>query len=186
MDPGVRTHGMKVGSQDISSFTNLNIKLIRSVTGTRTRMRMTGKTTIALLVLRTGELKIFRCHLFFWHNKGWPKFTLQLSLSMTKPINDLCIQRTQINVCICQVWLIFIVRRNNKAHSKTGQTPRLIRVFAGCIGHFLGFAMCPHISEPPHDNTNKMTARPANPQISLGIRPVWSESSMCAWRKFGS
>ena len=24
--------------------------------------------------------------------------------------------------------------------------------------------------------------RPANTQISLGIRPVWSESSLCAWR----
>ena len=28
--------------------------------------------------------------------------------------------------------------------------------------------------------------RPAKTQISLGIRPVWSESSLSAWRKFGS
>ena len=35
-------------------------------------------------------------------------------------------------------------------------------------------------SEPPHDKTNKMTVRPAKTQISLGIRPVWSESSLCA------
>ena len=35
--------------------------------------------------------------------------------------------------------------------------------------------------EPPHDKTNKMTAvRPAKTQISLGIRLVWSESSLCA------
>ena len=34
--------------------------------------------------------------------------------------------------------------------------------------------------EPPHDKTNKMTVRPAKTQISLGIRPVWSESSLCA------
>ena len=34
--------------------------------------------------------------------------------------------------------------------------------------------------EPPHDKTNKMTLRPAKTQISLGIRPVWSESSLCA------
>ena len=27
---------------------------------------------------------------------------------------------------------------------------------------------------------NKMTVRPAKTQISLGIRPVWSESSLCA------
>ena len=40
--------------------------------------------------------------------------------------------------------------------------------------------------EPPHDKTNKMHVRPAKTQISLGIRPVWSESSLSAWRKLGS
>ena len=34
--------------------------------------------------------------------------------------------------------------------------------------------------EPPHDKTNKMNVCPAKTQISLGIRPVWSESSLCA------
>ena len=36
------------------------------------------------------------------------------------------------------------------------------------------------LCEPPHDKTNNMTVRPAKTQISLGIRPVWSESSLCA------
>ena len=36
------------------------------------------------------------------------------------------------------------------------------------------------IIEPPRDKTNKTTVRPAKTQISLGIRPVWSESSLCA------
>ena len=36
------------------------------------------------------------------------------------------------------------------------------------------------IIEPRHDKTNKMSERPAKTQISLGIRPVWSESSLCA------
>ena len=40
--------------------------------------------------------------------------------------------------------------------------------------------------EPPHEKTNKMAVRPAKIQISLGIRPVWSESSLSAWRKLGS
>ena len=31
-----------------------------------------------------------------------------------------------------------------------------------------------------------MTVRPTKTQISLGIRPVWSESSLSAWRKLGS
>ena len=36
------------------------------------------------------------------------------------------------------------------------------------------------IIEPPHDKTNKVAVRPAKAQISLGIRPVWSQSSLCA------
>ena len=34
--------------------------------------------------------------------------------------------------------------------------------------------------EPPHDKTNKITMRPAKTQISLGIRPAWSESLLFA------
>ena len=40
--------------------------------------------------------------------------------------------------------------------------------------------------EPRHDKTNKVSVRPAKTQISLGIRPVWSESSLSAWRNLGS
>ena len=40
--------------------------------------------------------------------------------------------------------------------------------------------------EPRHDKTIKMSVRLAKTQISLGIRPVWSESSLSAWRKLGS
>ena len=49
--------------------------------------------------------------------------------------------------------------------------------------------------EPPHDKTNKIDVRPAKTlirlgwaktQISLGISPVWSESSLCAqWCSMG-
>ena len=35
-------------------------------------------------------------------------------------------------------------------------------------------------NEPPRDKTNNVAVRPAKTQISLGIRPVWSESSLCA------
>ena len=34
------------------------------------------------------------------------------------------------------------------------------------------------IKEPPHDKTNKVVVRPEKTQMSLGIRPVWSESSL--------
>ena len=40
--------------------------------------------------------------------------------------------------------------------------------------------------EPRHDKTNIMAVRPAKTQISLGVCPVWSESSLSAWRKLGS
>ena len=36
------------------------------------------------------------------------------------------------------------------------------------------------IIQPQHEKNNKMSVRPAKTQISLGIRPVWSESSLCA------
>ena len=44
----------------------------------------------------------------------------------------------------------------------------------------------PYVYEPRHDKTNKLAVRPAKTQISPGIRPVWSESSLSAWRKLGS
>ena len=34
--------------------------------------------------------------------------------------------------------------------------------------------------EPRHDKTSKICVRPVKTPISLGIRPVWSESSLCA------
>ena len=43
-----------------------------------------------------------------------------------------------------------------------------------------------NIFESQHDKTNKMSVRPAKTQISMGIRPVWSDSSLSAWRKPGS
>ena len=35
------------------------------------------------------------------------------------------------------------------------------------------------IYEPPCDETNNVVVRPVKTQISLGIRPVWSEPSLC-------
>ena len=40
-----------------------------------------------------------------------------------------------------------------------------------------------HTNEPPHVKTNKMPMHQAKTQISLGIRPVWSESLLSVWRK---
>ena len=42
------------------------------------------------------------------------------------------------------------------------------------------------VYEPRHDKANNVAVCPAKTQISLGIRPVWSGSSLSAWRKLGS
>ena len=42
------------------------------------------------------------------------------------------------------------------------------------------------VEEPRHDKTNEVGVRPAKTQISLGIRPVWPESSLSAWKNIGS
>ena len=42
------------------------------------------------------------------------------------------------------------------------------------------------VFEPPHDKTDKMACAPTKTQISQGMCPVWSESSLSAWRKLGS
>ena len=52
--------------------------------------------------------------------------------------------------------------------------------------HLRSSIYCYFTVEPWHDKTNKMFLRQAKTQISLGIRPVWSESSLSAWRKLGS
>ena len=94
-----------------------------------------------------------------------------------------------------------------------GRMPRLIWDFAGHTCHFVCFVMLwfsyvnviskvrrlilSHTAllimesescffELRHDKTNNVAVRPAKTHISLGIRPVWSESSLSAWRKLGS
>ena len=42
------------------------------------------------------------------------------------------------------------------------------------------------IYELRHDKTNNMAVCPAKAQISLGVRPVWSESLLSAWSDLGS
>ena len=43
-----------------------------------------------------------------------------------------------------------------------------------------------HIWVASWQNPTKWHVRPLKTQISLGIRPVWAESSLSAWRKLGS
>ena len=63
------------------------------------------------------------------------------------------------------------------ARNSTSIRPVSVRLAGGVI---LTLQPAQEIIEPRHDKTNKMAVRPAKTQISLGIRPVWSESSLCA------
>ena len=58
----------------------------------------------------------------------------------------------------------------------------------GCSFKIWAYTVCPDLcwNEPRLDKTNKVSVRPAKTQISLGICPVWSESSLSAWRKLGA
>ena len=57
-----------------------------------------------------------------------------------------------------------------------GMKTRIHRSFQ--LNHFWSFVL--NKIEPPRDKINEMSVHPAKTQISLGIRPVWSESSLCA------
>ena len=67
---------------------------------------------------------------------------------------------------LLEVWLILVILMT---------LPALLPYYA-----FL------EIYKPRHDKTNKVSVRPAKTQISLGIRSVWSESSLSPWRNTGS
>ena len=50
--------------------------------------------------------------------------------------------------------------------------------------HFTG--VLDYQCEPRHDKIKRVSVRPSKTQISLGIRPVWSQSSLSTWRKLRS
>ena len=47
------------------------------------------------------------------------------------------------------------------------------------VAHIMYSTFVHLLYEPPHDKINNVAVRPAKTHISLGIRPVWSESSLC-------
>ena len=135
-----------------------------------------------------------------------------MSRDLTKPTKWVCAQRRLWSAQ--SVWSVFAVRKKKagvRSYPLSAQR-RLCSDWAHT--HFVGFVMSwlsyhpfPLIYavdllwlvsktleitslwnafEPRHDKTNKMAVRPVKIQINLGIRPVWSESSLSAWRKLGS
>ena len=73
---------------------------------------------------------------------------------------------------VIQLWRLIIINMTRLSHRNTisfFNVRKMTAVENDCSSN-----------EPQHDKTNKVTVRPAKTQISLGIRPVYSESSLCA------
>ena len=87
-------------------------------------------------------------------------------------------------------WQIYQYYQTNWSPQNEPSSVKNVLIVYSCLSQlvrqgFLWKSYQPHAAsqrkfEPPRDKTNKMTVRPAKTQISLGIRPVWSESSLCA------
>ena len=104
---------------------------------------------------------------------------------------SVCPAKTQSLPSSLSAWRKLGSLATNWAHSKdsdqTGRMPRLTWVFAGRTLTLLVLSCCGSfyynkVSEKQVGMTKptKWSVRPAKIQISLGIRPVWSESLLCA------
>ena len=80
------------------------------------------------------------------------------------------------------MYLVYYVLQECLPFSICYPTDRLVLLHVGpaAVVQFPPLSSYSIVNEPPHDKTNKMIVRPAMTQISLGIRPVWSESSQWA------
>ena len=78
----------------------------------------------------------------------------------------------------CKTILVGAVIMPFGSHSNLSQKQHEV----GCLRLVREWFRSLHIDtfEPPLDKNNKVTVRPAKTQISLGIRPVWSKSLLCA------
>ena len=75
--------------------------------------------------------------------------------------------KTQISLGICPVWSESLL-----CTKWVAKDPSFLRADSKDSNQTGGM--------PQHDKTNKMRVHPAKTQISLGIQPVWSESSLGA------
>ena len=80
------------------------------------------------------------------------------------------------SLCIGFIWCTFI----KLWHDKESPISRIPKICRPALRSFSAWGMTElYIIELPHDKTNKMTVHPAK-------TPVWSESSLSAWRKLES
>ena len=120
------------------------------------------------------------------HSEDWSDWTdAQADLSLHWAGRSVCwfCHALADQSSMCALW---VANGKNFLHEDSEDCDQ-----TGCMARLNAQAdlcLCwPHKSfEPVHDKTNKVTVRPAKTWISLGIRPVWSESSLSTWIKLGS
>ena len=145
-------------------------------------MDLVSLVEILLLVFMINQRNKIRS---FTEKIKCPLFLLCFSMKYRdvsgKPIISLC----QLSPLVKILLLVFI--QWNKIRSYTEKIKYSLYIWIW-YDHFIVvifFFFLLRI-EPPHDKTNKVSVRLAKTQISLDIRPVWSESSLSAGRKLRS
>ena len=133
----------------------------------------TGQHTVILLVLSWGgsnECLLVSLTKVIW----WVSVYFCVNLGPNKiPFNLFC--TSSFPICSTKIY-----QRKNK-QTKQCLNHKYTRNRTVNIGYC--WMMRQKNNEPRYDNTNKMNVCPAKTQISLGISPVWSKSSLFAWRK---
>ena len=108
-------------------------------------------------------------------------------------VTTLHVLKSCLALCPRVLFFLFVVASFGEEGARLCASPAFVCLFYVsfcplslplCVGGWLRFVALPGLFcwlfEPRHDKTNKMSVRPAKTQISLGIRLVWSESSLCA------
>ena len=122
-----------------------------------------------------------------------PKFSDRYARANSADPDQSLIRVYTVCQSVCIVWTHYSVVEPHSSNFRVITTNFLgVRIFRKFTVVILDFTV--HFScswktgrnELRHDKTNSVAVRPAKTQISLGICPVWSESSLSAWRKLGS
>ena len=103
-------------------------------------------------------------------------YVLAHNVKISDPVHDKT-NKIKCTPSIRPVWSVFLLcaewiakdprflHADSEDSDHTGRTSRLIWIFAGCTGDFIGFVVlwlkCKSQFEPRHDKTNKVTVRPA-------------------------
>ena len=80
----------------------------------------------------TRGITLVSCHI--WWTSHWEKMYVETKRATAR-------QNHQNDLCAQQIFRSAWASSQSEDSDQTGQMPRLIWVFAGCIGHFVGFVV---------------------------------------------